>query len=64
MLNLLSKEEEREFKNFLKENVKSKVFNLDAYLDDLETQYCNTGSREYELSSFESKSGNPELFSY
>lgn len=38
MINLLSKEEEREFKKFLKENVKSKVFNFDAYLDDLETQ--------------------------
>lgn len=52
------------FKEFLDNNVKAEVYNFDAYLDDLTTQYGNTGSTQYELSSSESKSGNPELFDY
>lgn len=52
------------FKKFLDNNVKAKEYNFEAYLDDLTTQYGNTGNTEYELSSSESKSGNPEIFNY
>ena len=52
------------FKAFLKDNVKSKVFSFDAYLKDLETQYNNTASAHYELSSLETKSGKPVEFDY
>lgn len=54
----------KNFKKFLDENVKSKIYNFEAYCNDLETQFGNTGLKEYELSSFESKSGNPEIFHY
>ena len=33
-------------------------------LKELDDQYCNTGIEEYELSKFETKSGNPETYSY
>ena len=33
-------------------------------LKELDDQYCNTGMEEYELSKFETKSGNPETYSY
>ena len=52
------------FKKFLDNNVKNKDYNFDAYIDDLTTQYGNTGTLEYELSKSESKSGKPELFNY
>ena len=54
----------KDFKKFLDENLKNKQYCFEAYCNELETQYGNTGIREYELSRFESKSGNPELFSY
>ena len=33
-------------------------------LKELDDQYCNTGMEEYELSKFETKSGNPETYLY
>lgn len=57
----------RNFKSFLKENLtpeRYKGMNFEAYCEDLESQYCATGSREYELRSFESKDRNPHLFRY
>lgn len=52
------------FKKFLKQNLKTDIYNFEAYCQDLEIQYGNTGIREYELSKFETKSGNTELFRY
>lgn len=52
------------FKRFLKENLKTDIYNFEAYCNDLETQFGNTGIREYELSKFETKSGLPEIFKY
>lgn len=52
------------FEEFLKENVKSEVWNFNAYCNDLLTQWGDTGRMEYELSGFESKTGNPILFDY
>jgi hypothetical protein len=51
----------KEFKKFLLENVKG-TFNFDAYVEDAERQTGSTGTAQYELSRFESKSGRPELF--
>lgn len=45
----------KRFKKFLNQNCKSSDFNLDAYIDDLITQWENSGSFNYELSKFESK---------
>ena len=33
-------------------------------LKELDDQYCNTGMEEFELSKFQTKSGNPETISY
>lgn len=54
----------KKFKEFLVENVKTKEYSFEAYLEELDKQHGASGSNEYELSNFESKSGNPELFSY
>lgn len=55
----------KEFKDFLKNNVKDfESINFDAYCEDLENQYDQTGSNCYELSKFESKTNKPELFYY
>lgn len=61
---ILSTKDEKRFKEFLDEYCKTKDYNFDAYIDSLETEYGNTGHMEYELSEFESVSGNPELFDY
>ncbi len=50
------------FKQFLDDNLKTKNYNLEAYLDDLQTQYGNTGIAEYELSNKETKSGTTEFY--
>ena len=52
------------FKKFLKQNLKTDIYNFEAYCNELEIQFDNTGIREYELSKFETKSGNTELFRY
>lgn len=55
----------KEFKNFLKNNVKDfELINFDAYCKDLENQHDQTGSKCYELSKFESKTSRSELFYY
>lgn len=54
------------FVEWLKKVAKSEV--TDTYikyaLEELETQYGNSGMQEYELGPFETKSGNPETYSY
>lgn len=55
---------EKRFEMFLKENVKNEDFSLEAYIDDLTSQWCNTGILEYELSSSESKDGISHTFEY
>lgn len=52
------------FKKWLDENVKAKVYDFGAYLDDIYNQYCETGRCEYELSSSESKDNLPHLYEY
>lgn len=37
---------------------------LKETLKELDEQYCNTGLEEYELSKFETKSGNSETYLY
>lgn len=61
---LLNEKQKEEFRSWLMENVKNKDFNFSAYLDDLDTQYCNSGMREYELSRLDSKDGLSHLFTY
>lgn len=51
------------FKNFLDEYVKFN-YDFDAYIDDLTSQWCNTGMLEYELSSAESTDNNTHTFNY
>ena len=54
------------FKEFLDENLKTTcgTYDFEACLEDLETQVMETGSDTYELSGFETKSGNPELIRF
>ena len=52
------------FKSFLDKYVKQSDYNFNAYIDDLTSQWCNTGMLEYELNSAESKDGNSHLFNY
>lgn len=51
------------FKKFLNEYVKFN-YDFDAYIDDLTSQWCNTGMLEYELSSAESIDNNTHTFNY
>lgn len=51
------------FKKFLDEYVKFN-YDFDAYIDDLTSQWCNTGMLEYELSSAESIDNNTHIFNY
>ena len=51
------------FKSFLDEYVKFN-YDFEAYIDDLTSQWCNTGMLEYELSSAESIDNNTHTFSY
>lgn len=51
------------FKKFLDEYVKFN-YDFDAYIDDLTSQWCNTGMLEYELSSAESIDNNTHTFNY
>ena len=51
------------FKRFLDEYVKFN-YDFDAYIDDLTSQWCNTGMLEYELSSAESIDNNTHIFNY
>lgn len=37
---------------------------IKATLEELDKQYCDTGMEVYELSGIETKSGNPETYSY
>lgn len=52
------------FENWVKETVKEYNGNLDCYLQDVESQYCSSGCSSYELSHFETKSKNPELYDF
>jgi hypothetical protein len=58
-----------EFKNIEKLNTWLKAnmkypYNLPAVLSDLEAQYSANGMTSYELRGYETKSGNPETYSY
>lgn len=55
---------EKRFEIFLKENIKNEDFSLEAYIDDLTSQWCNSGMLEYELSSSESNDGMSHTFKY
>lgn len=51
------------FKRFLDEYVKFN-YDFEAYIDDLTSQWCNTGMLEYELNSAESIDNNTHTFNY
>jgi len=53
---------QKDFRKFLNANAKRQPFDFAEYVKDAEKQYGNTGSPQYELSQFDSKSGRPELF--
>lgn len=55
---------EKRFEMFLRENIKNEDFSLEAYIDDLTSQWCNTGMLEYELSASESNDGMSHTFKY
>lgn len=59
--NFISKEN---FKEFLDNNSKTENYDFNAYLDDLVTQYGNTGTKEYELKGNETKTGITKLYNY
>lgn len=54
------------FIEWLKKVSKSEVTEtyIKETLKELDNQYCNTAMEEFELSKFETKSGNPETISY
>ena len=52
------------FEAFLRDNMRSDYFDLDACLDELADDHGNTGSAEYELGSSFTKSRRPECCSY
>ena len=54
------------FVEWLKEVAKAEVDEtyIKATLEEVDRQWSNTGCEFYELSSFETKSGNPETYSY
>lgn len=52
------------FEKWIKENVKKYYDSIDVYLDEVEQQHCSTGSNCYELSRFETSSGNTECYYY
>ena len=51
------------FEEFLKENLKTE-FNLEAYLDDVFSDYSSSGVASYELGSHDTKSGRPETIAF
>lgn len=53
-----------QFENWVNETVKNYYDNIDVYLDDLKSQYDDTAVQSYELSRYETKSGNPELYDF
>lgn len=54
------------FVEWLKKVAKSEVTEnyIKETLKELNDQYCNTAMEAFELSKFETKSGNPETYSY
>lgn len=54
------------FKRWYKQNYKGnfKHLNWDAVLDEVVEDHRTTGDAYYEMSSFDSKSGNPEGYDY
>lgn len=52
------------FYEFLKENLKLDYYIERVYLEDLLDRISATGSKDYELSPFETKSGHPELICF
>lgn len=50
------------FESWIKATVKNYRGNINPYLHEVETQYHETASHSYELSSSETKSGNPESY--
>lgn len=55
--------------NFLDEHYKKTYYDIDAIIDDIIKQYCESeykenGYYEYELSRFESNDGNPHILEY
>lgn len=56
----------QKFKKWYKDHYKGNFENLnwDAVLDEVEEDHRTTGDAYYEMSSFDTKSGNPELYNY
>ena len=52
----------KRFENFLKKHVR--VYNLDAFIEDLISQYGNSGLLQYELHSSESNDKRVHLFDF
>lgn len=54
------------FVKWLKKVAKAEVTEtyIKETLKELDDQYCNTAMEQFELSKFETKSGNPETYSY
>ena len=50
-------------KSWLEQHMK-RPYDLDAVLADVKSQYGNCGSPVYELRGYETKSGNPDTYSY
>lgn len=52
------------FEEWLEEVCKEYDGNIEDYLDELDMRHGEIGTTEYELSKWETKSGNPECYSY
>lgn len=52
------------FLEWYEENSSAAFFSEEDVLADVERQYMETGKPQYEMASYETKSGNPELYNY
>ena len=52
------------FEKWLDANVRNYCGFFNVYLDDVKSQYDATALQSYELSRYETKSGNPELYDF
>ncbi len=64
-MNAIFKNVER-FKEWYKQNYKGDFegLNWDAVLDEVVEQHFTKGDADYEMSGFDTKSGNPEVYDY
>lgn len=57
-------ENKEKFREWLEQNLKADCFDFDVFLDDLDYKYSETASLDYELKSYETKTGQAACYSF